>query len=1589
MDVDQIIRECGKQNVELTIEDGQLEVYFEKLPTDHLITLLRDNKPALIDYLQEFNENCLSVSDKVAVLNEIATPLSYQQKRFWFIDQLEKENSQYNIPLSLELIGDVNPDWVAQSLRLIISRHHVLRSTYSEDGSTQHVQDPFAFALEVIDLRGQTQDAIEKQLSDLTKATATKAFNLKQDLMLRASLVNVSDDKCILLLVVHHIACDGTSLSLLLNEFGHGYTAFSANQAPELPPMEIQYSDYATWLVENSDILTKNAQFWMQNLAALPATHTLPLDFPRKKEQDFLGAVESVKLPTALCEQIHKIARRLDVTPFMFLHSALSLLLARWSSSQDILIGSPVAGRFMPQLEPLIGLFVNTLVFRTQLNFGDSFEQLLSQNKAMLLNAYSHQQVPFDLLVERLQPERSLSQSPLFQIMLSFHNQAQADVEIPDIKVNDVTPDQSFIKFDLELSIYEQDQQFVLNWQYATSLFKAKSIQRLANSFEYLLAQITRAPGRQLHCFDIVPEADAMILNDWQSHSIASANQGTVLELFAAQVVKNPEHIAVRFADRALSYRELHQQSDKIAFLLCKKGVVKGDIVAIKMARSTELIVGLLAIMKAGAAYLPIEPSHPKARQQAMVEDSQAKLLLTKTLLDEILIRTETLHDIRLPDVTAQNLAYVLYTSGSTGKPKGVKVHHCNLSHLLDAMDFVLEPPGKWLAVTSVAFDISVFEIFGALSHGFELIVAPELQLSTQSVPDMVKLHQITHIQCTPSFAQLHLTGASAGDCLAPLTTIMVAGEPFTKHLEGALAKVTSAQVYNLYGPTEATIFTSCYPLKNGSSRIPIGKPLAGYCCYVLDSNGAQMPIGVPGELYVAGPGVASGYLNNPELTAQKFIPDSVSGTGTMYATGDIVRWLADGNIEFVGRQDNQIKLRGHRIELGEIEHCITSLAKVEQAVVNIHEFTPNDKRLVAYIRFVDTVTADSDTASLQVLTELTAQLPVYMVPSVVVPVVQMPLTLTGKLDRKALPAPAINGAQHCREITTATEQVLADIWRTQLKLGDMVLGKEENFFGLGGHSLLLVDLLAAIKQRFCVAVSMREVFELSTLTDLAEKIDQLSSSTLTSGKSQPASPAIHRLHLERAPLSYAQQRLWYLDKLKGTSIEYNMLAAYQIEGYFDVDAAEQAIINIIARHEILRTHYCENQFDEAEQVVQHNYAFALSRHDLTDLDGEARKQATAQLLEGEQNTPFNLSAGLMIRGAFILLAEQERWVSGIITVNMHHIASDGWSVAKFISEFVVQYQAFKEGDEAQLPALPVQYSDYTIWQRQVLSGAVTNSQWDFWQKKLQRVPQVHKIPLDRPRPRQQSYEGQLLYQHLGADTLAALNELADKQKATIFMILHSLYALTLAKWSNETDIVIGTPIAGRNQPELESMIGCFLNTLMLRTKLDPNLTFSSYLSQCRHDALDVFAHQNIPFELIVEKLNPERNLAYNPLVQVWFVMHNQEQKMIELPDFSIKTISEEQVTTQFDLELGATVISDPKNPGVVLTWIYCTALFEHETIRLVSEYFDKLLTQVTKTPDTRLADLPGLDLQAQRIQLTKTKIKRRQFVSRSMEKEQ
>ena len=1627
---------------------------------------------------------------------DLPLPASFAQERLWFLDQLEgggAAGGSYNVPLALELAGHLEPRALAAAWRAVARRHEALRTCFADAHPeiapvVQVIAAAAAAPLPAVDLRhlAAAGGRVRREARRLALAAALRPFDLRRPPLLRALLLRLpapargeapdargdaadarpdgaagpaaasaageaAEPLHWLVVCLHHIVCDGWSLGILLRELAALYGAALAGRPAPLAPLAVQYADFAVWQRAwlAGEVLAEQLAYWRRRLAGAPALLALPTDRPRPAVQSFRGVQRIQTLAAPLAGRLRELGRRQGTTLFMTLLAAWGAQLARLTGGEDVPVGSPIANRNRLEIEPLIGFFANTLVLRLDLAGDPTCGELLGRVRELTLDAYGHQDLPFEKLVEELRPERALSHSPLFQAMFVLQRQEELALDLPGIAAAPLRLAAETAKFDLGLAA-AAGREISLSLEVNRDLFDAATATRLLSGLAALLEELAAggAAGRRAGELSLLGAGERhQVLVEWNDTGAGPGGAQPVdlalHQLVELQARRTPEAVAVLDgpAPIHLTYGELERRADRLAHRLAGLGVGPEVRVGIAMERTAEMVVGLLAILKAGGAYVPLDPGYPRERLAFILADAQ------QGIAEPVLLTTESLR-ARLPEVRGRvlcvapdghpeldgrgepdggreldgnpgliggpgqdgqldmggrgdgppsrpvppgGLAYVIYTSGSTGRPKGVAITHRSAVALLRWAGELFSPAqlAGVLASTSITFDLSVFELFLPLSRGGTVIVAG----NALALPTLPARDAVTLINTVPSaMAEL----LRLGGVPAAAATVNLAGEPLkralTDRIHGELGGVR--RVHNLYGPSEDTTYSTWVRVAAGAGSEPtIGRPVAGTRAHVLDRRLQPLPVGVPGELCLGGAGLARGYLARPELTARSFVPDPCGGFGErLYRTGDLVRQLPDGELDFLGRLDHQVKLRGFRIELGEIEAALLAHPQVREAVVVAREDTPGRRRLVAYAAISGisggaAAAAGGERPTAAALTaHLRQRLPDHMVPEACVLLDALPLTANGKVDRRALPAPERRRAGDAPAFTAPrdpVEELVAGIWSEVL--GVEPIGIDDRFFDLGGHSLLATQVISRVRHACGVEMPLRSLFEAPALADFAVRVAAAIRRAPAAGEGRAAPPIERAVRRRPPPLklpaSFGQERLWFLDRLGAGGAAYNLPSVLRLRGEPAVPAVPAlaaALAELVRRHESLRTTFAAAG-DEVMQVIAPAGPVPLPVVGLAALPAGARAAARRRLAAACARRPFDLERGPLLRATLLRLAAGEH----ILVLVLHHIVSDGWSQGVLLGELAALYSAFAAGNQPALPGLPIQYADFAAWQRGWLRGETLEAQLAFWRRQLAGAPALLEMPLDRPRPAVQSFRGAQRAAELPPALSGELRALGRRQGATLFMTLLAAFSTLLGRCAGSEDVLVGTPIANRNRVETEGLIGFFVNTLVLRIGLAGDPTGSELLARVREATLAAYAHQDVPFEKLVEELRPRRNLSHAPIFQVVLMLQSQRPAaggappagsppvagasaptVAAAPAAGLEPAGEEldHGTAKFDLNLVFAEEAGAAGGGRLRAVLeYCRDLFFAATAERLLGQFAALAAGLAAEPGRRLSELPLL----------------------------
>ena len=1482
---------------------------------------------------------------------------SYGQERMWFLWKLQEGSAVYNVAGAVRLIGKLDEEALVRAIKEVVRRHEVLRTRYEDrDGKPEPVVgEETEVEIVVEEVKAASRHQAEAEVESRSRKEASRGFDLSRGPLMRVRLMKVEEQESVMVVVMHHIVSDGWSVGVLIREMGVLYGAYERGEETALEELPIQYGDYAAWQRNwVTGVFEEQLAYWREQLAGSKAVLDLPTDRPRPAIESYRGGAVAFTISPSVYESLKKLSRREGTTLFMTLAAAFDVLLHRYTGQTDLSLGTPIAGRRHSELEGLIGLFVNTVVLRLNLSDDPTFCHLLARAREAALGAYAHQDVPFERLIDELGVERSLSHSPLFQVMFALNNTPRHQFEFSGLNATSVLLDTGAVKFDLLLAMEEIGDGLIGAVQYKTDLFDAGTIERLVGNFQTLLEAIVASPASHVSSLRLLSETEQQnLLIDWNNTSATRSGVECLHHLFEQQTDQKPDSIALIINDQKLSYGELNARANQLSRYLRGLGVGPEVQVGICLSRSAEMVIAVLGVLKAGGAYVSLDPAYPQQRLRVMVEDAGLRVVLTERRLQHLLPigpqHIICLEDPIDPDLAAQgavgsanaraligNLAYIIYTSGSTGIPKGVAITHGSAVALVEwaLSSYTPQQLSGVLASTSLNFDLSIFELFAPLSCGGQVVLAENaLELATLEARS-----EVTLVNTVPSAMRELVRMAGVPPTVK---VVNLAGEPLRQDLVKQLyEEVGVALVYDLYGPSEDTTY-STFVLRESDGVETIGRPITNTQTYILDERLQPVPIGVAGELYIGGDGLARGYHGRPTQTAERFIPDMLSGKAgaRLYGTGDLARYLPDGNIVFLGRLDHQVKIRGYRIELGEIESVLIEQETVGEAVVLARGET-GQSQLVAYLVLIPGAISDLE----QLRRYLRQRLPEYMIPSAIVILEALPLSPNGKVDRKALPAPsmiAAHGQPSSDKPYNQIEELLAGIWAEVLGVEEV--GLKENFFDLGGHSLLATRVVSRIRQVFNTEVALRALFEHPTISELASLLHQQWQATAPDEPTLRIQPAARGEQLQP---SYGQERMWFLWKLQEGSAAYNVAGAVRLIGKLDEEALVRAIKEVVRRHEVLRTRY-EDRDGKPEPVVGEETEVEIV---VEEVKAASRHQAEAEVesrSRKEASRGFDLSRGPLMRVRLMKVEQGE----SVMVVVMHHIVSDGWSVGVLIKEMGVLYGAYERGEEEALEELPIQYGDYAAWQRRWMQSSEMERQLNYWKSQLGGERAVAKLPTEKTRPARVSLKGASRKIELSAELTRKVKEVSRSQSATIYIVMMAALKVMMYRYSGEEQIAVGTVIANRMREETEGLIGFFVNTLVMKTDLGGNPSLREVIRREREVALGAYANQEIPFEKVVEEMQPERRGSETPMFEVMFVLQNTADERMEMGGVRVIEEKIEREMTKFDLTLEMREV-EGKLKGA---FEYSTDIFDAASIEQVAAHFERILEQLAVDSDQKI----------------------------------
>lgn len=1584
LEIEELIAAALRAGVTLYEKQGALAFTQSNGFPSELKAQIIEHKAAIIRYFQQQQSVVMLPSnmDAIAIAErDRCLPLSFAQQGLWFIEQLQG-SQQYYMPAEFTLKGHIDVPLLRAAIKHIVDRHEILRSQFITDPQGipyVQVSDTFVTPFQWLDAATFPVAQRQSQITAALRQHQAQPFDLTRDVLLRVLLVS-DNEQHYLAFNMHHIVSDGASMQILAQEIQTIYTQLLQGDG-ELDSLPIQYADYAAWQRNTltTEYFTAAINYWRTTLGDLEPLQSLPTDKARASVQQQSGLVYRQRLSHSLVEKIQQHAASQSVTPFMWLLSSFMLFIGRIKQTEQVLIGTPTQGREHPQLNDLIGLFVNTLVMHGVLSDELTFNAWLQQQKERILQSFEYRNMPFDKLVEGLNCQRDLSHHPLVQIFFTLTVDEESTFQLPGVEIAEARSaareHHSAVKCDLELNAVIDNQGLTVTWKFDEALYELATITHWADSFAVLLANIVAAPDSQISKLALLDEQQMQALTDaatsQPADSIRWDQSASIVSVFEQQANRFADQLALVDEHEALTYKQLNERANRLARVLLSQGVEAQDMLPVSVTRNVNLVVTLLAVLKAGAAYVPIDPNYPRDRISYIVDDVQSRLVLcdnssfglfsehnlTCINIDDSGIYTahnqisDTLN-LELA-ICSSHLAYMIYTSGTTGRPKGVQIEHRQVIRLLCVQPslFDFNEHDVWTLFHSFCFDFSVWEMYGALLFGGRLVIVDaDTAKDSDAFADLLLDQHVSVLNQTPSaFYALQtamLTKPSQRIQQSKIRYVIFGGEALQPVKLAPWAKrFSDCQLINMYGITETTVHVTFKRLHDAdlvSGANNIGRPIPTTSCYVLDKYRQLLPVGAVGELYVGGDGVCRGYWRRDELNAERFVADTFSANAAkkLYKTGDLVRQLATGELSYMGRIDDQVKVRGYRIELGEIENQLRGHPKLSSATVLLNTEQPTNPRISAFVIVNNDAVFATLTSEVQQFLRTT--LPEFMLPTNVIAVAQMPLTVNGKIDKKALLA-----LDQLQLKATADEpprsddeQAIAAAFAAILKVSNV--GRQGHFFELGGHSLLASQLVSHLAQHTQLSISLADLFYAPQVHTLAlaaarNKAANVTVASVVIPKVQSATPL---------PLSFAQQRLWTIDQLQPGNVQYHMPANFELHGQLDVDTFQRVCDAIVQRHEVLRTLLSVDKANVPQQVIQDTFPSVLKIIDASELNGEQQQRLWLKTLRDDSQTAFDLRCQLPLRIILVKLHAQH-WK---LRVNIHHTASDAHSLAILASEFAAFYQSFTS--ETQLPAqlaqpLSIQYGDYAHWQRSQLHQQQLAKHQAFWLQQLQDAPPIHQIPLDKIRPKQLMSAGASYQIQLDKTTVSAIHRQCQQFDVSLFMWLHSAYAAFVARYSQCDDVVIGAPFSGRSQTQLTPLIGFFINTLPIRCQLREGMCFAELLAQQKQLIVAVGQHQAMPFEKIVEALQLPRGMSQQSIFQLTFSLNPALNTQFKLPNIQVAAIDEQPPQVKFDIELACS-----EDDGELrFSWAYNTALFTPQTIQTMATALCTLIRSFTADP--------------------------------------
>lgn len=1538
MEIKEILEKSVAAGLRITLNQQNLQIHSDAPPAPELLAMIKQHKTAIVAFLQKHIGD-VKQTDEIAVVNvDNGFPLSMQQQSLHFIGQLYSDHSQYNLCRVFSYQGQLDINVANQTIHYLVNRHPMLSLRFDEHEG--EVSQQF------VDLASVSVRSESGNIESILLNEQKHQFALDGTPLIRVIHVPIDDKSGWLLFNLPHRVVDGKSISIVTQEFVEVYQAISQGREASLPALPIRYSDYVAWQ-NSAEQLKKHSDelhYWLNNLQECPPLHSLQCDFQRPAIKSTDGKMFTTELSAEMNQRIDAFCKVNAVTPFILLQTLMAVLVSRYSGEKEVVIGTPVECRSHKQLENLVGLFANSVAIKSSISRNISFREQLENNKLQIQQAMSNQDVPLRKVVESVNPDRAMSHSPLFQLFFSLDNDSINDILLDSVTLTPVSLGETTSKFDLELMIKRGDKKSLVNWHYDHRLFTETSIASFAQSYLQLLEEVLDNVEVQCEQLDLDRSRVIPIALD--------QSEGELLhKLIEHQAKRYPDKVAIEGADSNISYKALNEKANQVAHFLIKQKLSADEFVGVCIERSIASVIAILGVLKAGIAYLPIDPKLPQARRQYIVNDAKISLVLSE--LNEDFWTSVSLSDILQREyatcnpnivIHPESTAYAIYTSGSTGNPKAAAISHSNVFALLKGCNrhYGLNEQDRVTNFHSTSFDFSVWEIFSALTNGATLYIVPEpLKLDIRLLTKYITDNEITLLSLTPSVFYLFADEMLKQGKAHKLRYVVLGGEALDKQkILPWLESQHDGQVrlINMYGITETTVHVTFHEVTLDSSDASIGVPIDGYEAYVVNEQGSLQPCNAVGELWIAGKGVAKGYLNREQLNRDKFSVVDLGGySKRVYKTGDLACWSPDGSLRYLGRRDQQIKIRGYRIEPGEVEAAILSLTEVTGTVVDKITCSTGEQ-LVAFVKCNSSKIKNINEV---VSAKVKQSLPAYMVPNIIKVIEEIPVTRNGKVDKQRLMDTLQDTAFVERlPLSTNTEVELANIWKELIGVSQVFA--DDNFFSLGGHSLVIAKLIALIERQFGKSLSLTSVYENPQLADLARVIDAANSEKHIIDKVNA------QVDVEPTPM---QSSMWLACQIEENSSKYNIPVTLKLEGTVDQQAIVDALTSIVERHESLRTRFLKRDDKLITQVnpdisLQHEFV------DLSDLSPNLRFEALAEhkRIEGERN--FDLSSDTLIRSRLLKFEPLEYYL--LLTV--HHLACDAWSIDILFDEFSQLYNWTHDRHTPKLPKLDIQYCDYAAWYNEKNTSADIGKSKSFWQQELAGAPLVHSLPLDFAREKLVNNEAAYHKQVIGGKVYRGLKELAQREAHSLFNVVQPLIALLLAQLSNEDDILMLCPFAGRGNNQTENLIGLFNQNIIYRTTLSANASFSELISDSHAWFKRAVEHLNIAHDEVVKSVAPLRQYGFTPLCQVALNFLVKSSPKPQLNEVVWTDISQEYGIQ--DLDLHFTIVDTGE--ALEVRWLYKKSLFKNDTICNWADKLAALSAVTVNNSEKPLAQWPS-----------------------------